>query len=69
VNLVAVVGSGAISPLGPAWSEVMSHISNRLSWVDPSFVLQVLAMLMSSQPLIFTPLYRITQYNRRCFIA
>lgn len=41
MNLVAVVGSGAISPLGPAWSEVMSHISNRLSWVDPSFVLQV----------------------------
>ena len=39
--MVAVVPDGGESPLGPSWQAVMTHISDRLSWVHPDFKLQV----------------------------
>ncbi len=41
VGLLTIVPDGGSSPLGPPWQEVMTHISDRLSWVDPNFRMQV----------------------------
>lgn len=41
VGILTVVADGGASPLGPPWQEVMTHISDRLSWTDPAFRMQV----------------------------
>ncbi len=71
--MVAVVPDGGESPLGPSWQAVMTHISDRLSWVDPDFKLQVppvgrdLSPSACSTPLIMLCVRRCSHMQRATF--
>lgn len=71
--MVAIVPDGGASPLGPSWQAVLTHISDRLSWVDPAFGLQVLQTLAPSPESILPPSTSTTtvalSHRNSCYIG